>query len=335
MTTTETLTLTEIEDLAYRALRAAGTSPENAHPLARATATTEASGVASHGLAYIPIYCEHVTCGKVDGKAQPVLTTPRPSLLCVDAATGFAHPAIEIGFAALVPLARSQGIAGLAICNSYNCGVLGQHTLRLAEAGLMGLGFTNAPASIAPSGGRAPVVGTNPVSVAAPDGKGGAAVLIDQSASVIAKSQIMKHAREGHPIPEGWALDAQGQPTTDPKAALAGSMAPSGGYKGVGIALIVEMMAAALSGATLGKDASPFAGTAGGPPRTGQFFIAIDVDAASGGLFAGRISALTDAIRAQPSARLPGDGRASARQRAETEGVAVNAATLDRIRALL
>ncbi len=335
MADTEILSLAEIEDLAFRALTAAGTSPENARPFAVATAATEADGVASHGLAYIPIYCEHVTCGKVDGGAVPVLGQPRPGLITVDAATGFAHAAIDKGFEALIPAAKSQGVAGLAIRNSYNCGVLGYHTHRLAEAGLMGIGFTNAPASIAPSGGSTPVVGTNPISVAAPDGHGGAAVLIDQSASVIAKSEIMKHAREGKPIPEGWGLDPDGNPTSDPDLALKGSMAPAGGYKGVGLALIVEMMAAAMTGAMLGKDASPFSGTKGGPPKTGQFFLAIDPAASSGGEYAARITALAEAIRGQEGARLPGDGRATARTRAAREGVAVNAATLERVRALI
>jgi len=335
MSATETLSLSEIEDLAFRALTATGTSADNARPLAQATATTEADGVASHGLAYIPIYAEHVQCGKVDGQATPILTRPRPGMICVDAVTGFAHPAIALGFDALIPAARAQGIAALAIRNSYNCGVLGQHTLKLSQAGLMGIGFTNAPASIAPSGGQRPVVGTNPISVAAPDGQGGAAVLIDQSASVIAKSEIMKHNREGKPIPEGWGLDANGKPTTDPAIALQGSMAPAGGYKGVGLALIVEMMAAAMTGATLGIDASPFSGTKGGPPKTGQFFIAIDPFASSGGDFATRIAALTGAVHAQPGARLPGDGRAAYRARAASDGVAVSKATLDKIRALL
>ena len=332
-TETKTLTLAEIEDLAFRALTAAGATEAQARPLARATAATEADGVASHGLAYIPIYAEHLVCGKVDGAAVPVLDHPKPALLRVDAATGFAHTAIELGFAALIPLAREQGVAAMTVCNSYNCGVLGYHTHRLAEAGLLGLGFTNAPASIAPSGGARPVVGTNPVSLAVP-GPDGPAILIDQSASTIAKSEVMKHARENCPIPEGWALDPDGQPTTDPAVGLKGSMAPSGGYKGVGIALITEVMAAALAGATLGIDAAPFSGTAGGPPRTGQFFLAVDPGAASGGGFAARIADLVSAVRAQEGARLPGDGRAAARARAAKHGVAVSKATLDRIAAI-
>jgi (2R)-3-sulfolactate dehydrogenase (NADP+) len=156
-------------------------------------------------------------------------------------------------------------------------------------------------------------------------------VLIDQSASVIAKSEIMKHAREGLPIPPEWALDPDGQPTTDPEIALRGSMAPSGGYKGVGIALMVEIMAAAMTGATLGINASPFSGTKGGPPKTGQFFLAIAPGATSDNLFAERISSLVEEIRDQPGVRLPGDGRSYARRRANRKGVSVNAATLEKI----
>lgn len=335
MIETKTLSLTEIEDLALRALVAAGTTEDNARPLAVATAATEADGVASHGLAYIPVYCEHVQCGKVDGQAKPVVARPKPGMVTVDAATGFAHPAIDLGFQSLIPATREQGIAALAISNSYNCGILGYHTFRLAQAGLMGIGFTNAPASIAPSGGSKPVVGTNPFSIAAPGGGGEPCVLIDQSASTIAKSEVMKHAREGRPIPVGWALDADGNPTTDPNVGLKGSMAPSGGYKGVGVALMTEMMAAAMTGATLGIHASPFSGTAGGPPKTGQFFIAIDPAASSGGAFAARMSDLVQAIHGQDGAHLPGDGRQANRDVARRTGVAVNVATLERIAALL
>lgn len=335
MTDMQTLTLAQIEDLAFRALMAAGTSEENAKPLAKATAATEADGVSSHGLAYIPIYCEHVGCGKVDGTATPVLSRPRPAYLSVDAATGFAHSAIEMGFDQLIPLAKEQGIAALGVQNSYNCGVLGYHTARLAEAGLVGLGFTNAPASIAPSGGSKPVVGTNPFSLAVPGDEGAPAFLIDQSASTIAKSEVMKHAREGKAIPVGWALDADGKPTTDAEVGLKGSMAPSGGYKGVGVALLVETLAAALSGGQLGIHASPFSGTAGGPPRTGQFFIAIDPGAGSSRVFAARVTDLVEAFRAQDGARLPGDGRGAARRRAAINGVAVNTATLGKIQAII
>ena len=332
---TTRMSLSEIEDLSLRALVSAGTSEANARPLAVATAATEADGIASHGLAYIPIYCEHVRCGKVDGQAQPEIQTPAPSIVKVDAATGFAHPAIDLGFDRLIPLATEQGIAALAIRNSYNCGVLGYHTARLARSGLVGLGFTNAPASIAPSGGSKPVVGTNPISMAVPGGDGEPAILIDQSASTIAKSEVMKHAREGKPIPVGWALDPDGHPTTDPEVGLTGSMAPSGGYKGVGAALLVETMAAMLTGATLGIDASPFSGTVGGPPRTGQFFIAIDPAKTAGDRFGPLVSRLTEAFGAQDGARLPGERRRSRRIEARLQGVEVNDITIERIKEIM
>jgi (2R)-3-sulfolactate dehydrogenase (NADP+) len=329
-----TLTVREIADLALAALIKAGAGEKAARSLGTAIARAEAEGLASHGLAYLPTYVEHLDCGKVMRDAMPKITHPKPGIVAVDAACGFAHPAIDLGMESLLPAARAQGIATLVIRNSYNCGVLGHHTDRIAGAGLLGLGFTNAPASIAPTGGMKPVIGTNPVSLAAPDGMGGTSLLIDQSASVVAKSEIMKKARAGLPIPEGWAFDAEGKPTTDAAVAVKGLMAPAGGQKGVGLGLIVELLAAALSGATLGIDASPFSGAVGGPPKTGQCFIAIDAGAASGGAFAERLTRLCAAISDQPGTHLPGARRAANRTRAEREGIAVDAALLARIREL-
>lgn len=333
--TMECMSIEAIEDLAFQALIAAGTCESNARPVARATAAHEADGVTSHGLAYIPVYCQHVNCGKVDGLAVPKVSHPRPGVIRVDAGTGFAHPAIEAGLSPLIAGARKLGVAAMAVHNSYNCGVLGYHTERLAREGLVGLGFTNAPASMAPIGGRKPVFGTNPFSLAVPGEDGEATVLIDQSASVVAKSEIARHAAAKRTIPEGWALDAEGRPTTDPNVALTGSMVPSGDYKGIGVALMVELMAACMTGATLGVHASPFSGVSGGPPKTGQFFLALDPGATSGDAFAERLAVLAEAVREQPGARLPGDGRRAARREAVRSGVAVSPETLTRIRAWL
>ncbi len=326
------MSLAQVESLATEALVGAGTSPESAKSVGKAAQAAERDGIRSHGLLYVPIYCEHVKCGKVDGVAVPEVTRPRLSAIQVDAKTGFAHPAIDAGFNELIPLGKSNGCAGLTIRNSYNCGVLGYHVERLAEAGLVGIGFTNSPASIAPVGGKKPVIGTNPFALAVPNSEGGAAFVLDQSASVVAKSEIMMRAREGSSIPEGWALDVEGQRTTDAEIALKGSMAPSGGYKGFGTGLLVEIMAAALSGAVLGLQASPFSGTAGGPPRTGQCFIAFDPDAYSGAEFYERISTLADAIQSPDGARLPGELLRKNRQRIELEGVEVAQSLLEKIR---
>jgi (2R)-3-sulfolactate dehydrogenase (NADP+) len=324
-----------ITSLAEGALQRAETRPDQARSLARAVAAAEMDGIRSHGLVYVPIYCEHVQCGKVNGTAVPTVEVTGTAAVTVDAANGFAHPAIDAGFAKLLPLARQHGIAAVSVRNSYNCGVLGYHVERLAAEGLVGLGFTNAPASIAPVGGARKVIGTNPFALAAPDGDGGAAFVLDQSASVVAKSEITLHAREGKPIPEGWAYDGDGNPTTDPEAALQGTMAPAGGYKGFGTGLMVELFAAVLAGATLGKDASPFAGTAGGPPATGQFFIAIDPASFSGAGFASRMTELASAITDQPGARLPGQRRLENRRRnLAAGGVEVDDALIGRIQAI-
>lgn len=315
-----------------QALIASGAAPENATSVAEAVMATEASGVVSHGLAYVPTYCEHVAIGKVDGKAVPGLEATRPGMLVADAKTGFAQPAIAKGFERLVPLARQLGIAALAVRNSYNCGMLSFYTDRLAAEGLLGIGFTNAPASIAPANGRKAVVGTNPFAVAVPDGKGGSALSIDQSASIVAKSEIMKSARLGKPIPPEWAFGPDGQPTSDPALALKGTMAPAGGYKGVGVGLFVELMAAAASGATLGIDASPFSGPAGGAPRTGQFFIALDAQASSGGHFTERVARLSRAFLEQDGVRLPGAHRRAARKRLGESGeLVVDAALYEKV----
>lgn len=324
------MTLDEVEALALRALTAAGASAAQAGPVAWSIRMAERDGMRSHGLLYLPVYVEHLTCGKVDGQAQPQVTRPRTGAVVVDAAHGFAHPAIDAGLPALVAAAREAGIAAMTLRRSYNCGLLGHHAARIAEAGVIGLCFTHAPASISPVGGRVPVIGTNPFALGVPDGHGGARFVIDQSASVVAKSEVLLRSRKGEPIPEGWALDAEGRPTTDPAAALKGSMLPAGGVKGFGMGLMVEVLASALAGAVSSRESSPFSGPVGGPPATGQCFIAIDPAAFADG-FGDRIAGLAAAIETQDGARLPGQRRITARARTVVEGVEVDDALMARI----
>ncbi len=318
------LTLEQVESLTQGALVAANTSAANARSVTRSVVASEADGIHSHGLARLPTYCEHARCGKIDGHAEPTVEAVATAGLEADARDGFAHPAIDAGLERLHPTAREHGIAALAVTNSYNCGVCGYHVERIADAGLVALGFVNAPASIAPWGGARPVFGTNPLSCAVPRGDA-APLVIDQSSSVIAKSEVVVHKQKGEPIPEGWALDKHGQPTTDPEAALdGGTMVPVGGYKGAGIALIVEIMAAAMTRSNFAIDASSFASNEGGSPRTGQFFIAIDPAAFAGPDFGERLEHLLAAIEGQEGARLPGQGRLSARERTARDGIEIS-----------
>ena len=251
------------------------------------------------------------------------------NLLKINADNGFAHTAINLGFDSLFDMCSEQGIACMSIYHSYNCGVLGFHTKRIAEKGFIGLGFTNAPASIAPLGGTKAVVGTNPFSIAVPlNGK--AEIIIDQSASVVAKSEISVRAKTGEPIPEGWAFDSEGNVTTNAQEALKGTMAPSGGYKGFGTGLLVEILTACLAGGNLGTQASSFAGVDGGPPSTGQFFIAIDPEKFNPN-YTNSIKSLIDSISAQEGARLPGSKRQAAFQKNKDQDIEINDQLLERI----
>jgi (2R)-3-sulfolactate dehydrogenase (NADP+) len=326
--------LAEIEAASFAALCAHRTSAANARSVARSIAAAEADGLRSHGLMRLPTYCEHAAIGKVDGWAVPTVTRPRPAALVADARTGFAHPAIDAGFAELVPAARAHGIAALAVTSSYNCGVVGHHVERLAaEHGLVALAFANTPAAIAPWGGSKALFGTNPLAFAAPRA-GGPPIVIDQSASVVARGEVMLAASQGREIPLGWALDTHGQPTTDPRAALAGSMLPAGGYKGAGIALMIEVLAAALTGARFSFEASSFANNEGGPPRTGQWFVAVEPGAFGGEDFAERIEAMFAAMTTQAGVRVPGARRVGRREQAEASGVEVDRGSWQRVTGL-
>jgi (2R)-3-sulfolactate dehydrogenase (NADP+) len=321
-----TISLDEAEEVTYRALCASHTGESNARSVARSVRAAERDEIGSHGLLRVPSYCDQAACGKIDGTATPVLQACAPSVWSVDARTGFAQPAIALGFDELVPAAGRNGIATLAVFNSHNCGVLGHHVEALAERGLIAIGCANTPAAIAPWGGTRPLFGTNPLAFAAPRNSG-PPLVIDQSSSVIARGEVMLRAQHDAEIPTGWALDVDGAPTTDPRAALAGSMLPAGGYKGAAIALLVEVLAGALTGANLSFQASSFANTEGGAPRTGQWFMALDPNVFDSG-FGARIETLLSAIREQPGTRLPGERRLQARARSEAQGITVSAALL-------
>jgi len=297
----------EALELAVNTLQKNGALKENALPLALGIIDAENQGIKSHGFHYLPIYCLHLKCEKVKGSASPKLNVISNVAFKVNADNGFAHRAISLGMEKLIPSAKENGISSLAIANSYNCGVLGYHTKNIAKEKLIAIGCTNAPASIAPLGGIKPVVGTNPISMAIYN-KGDVKIIIDQSASVVAKSEISVRAKSGEKIPEGWAFGPDGKTTTDANVALKGTMTPAGGYKGFGMGLFVEIMSACLTGSNLGIEASSFANDQGRPPGTGQFFIAINPEKFSS-TFEGKIEKITQSIENQENARVPGSKR--------------------------
>lgn len=323
----------EARHLIFAALTGAGTSKPNARYFTEAILDTELSGLEGHGFYWLRFYCEHVRSGKVDGRVKPRVSKLSSVAFSVDAGNGFAHPAIEAGFAKLIPAARKHGIAAMGVRNSYNAATLGYHTGRLAQDGLLAFGFTNATPAIAPVGGRVPVIGTNPLSFAVPGKRGKVALLVDQSSSAVAWTAVKRAAMQGRDIPLGWALDADGNPTTDPAKGLGGSMAPAGGHKGFGQGLIVEVMSAALAGALRGPEMGSFTEDDGKPIGCGQFFIALSPKLFSGSHFYKQVAALEASIVSQHGARLPNSRRESTKQRLAKEGLPIEPGLLDRLRA--
>jgi (2R)-3-sulfolactate dehydrogenase (NADP+) len=317
------LTVSKARKLIFDALTGAGTANRNAKYFTEAILDTELSGLEGHGFYWLQFYCEHVSSGKVDGKARPKVKMLSPVAVHVDARRGFAHPAIEAGFAKLIPAAKRYGIAGMAVHMSYNSATLGFHTGYLARKGLLAFGFTNATPAIAPVGGTRPVIGTNPMSVAVPGPKGRIAFLVDQSSSAVAWTNVKTAADKNEKIPLGWALDETGKPTTDPNKGLAGSMVPAGGYKGFSQGLIVEVMCAALTGSFLGTQMGSFSQNDGRPIGCGQFFVAIDPKRFSGGMFDKQVNTLVKSIQAQKGARLPNARREANQKRLAKEGLAI------------
>ena len=327
------LGIAEAERLVVDTLTRCRTSGENAASVARALVAAEADGLKGHGLSRLPTYAAQAKVGKVDGFAVPVVTHPRPALVAVDAANGFAYPALDAAIAALPDTARSEGISAAAIRRSHHCGAAGHPVERLAQAGLVALMFANTPAAMAPSGGSIGVFGTDPIAFACPP-PGRPSLVIDLSLSKVARGNILAAKQRGERIPEGWALDAAGQPTTDPDAALRGTMVPMGDAKGTALALMVELLAAGLTGANFAAEASSFLDAEGPPPGTGQLIIAFDPDAFGGPAVLARFAALAAAIEGQPGARLPGARRLAARAKAATTGISIADALLAEIAAV-
>ncbi len=324
------LSLAQATDLVVETLRRCRTEPDNAESVAGALVAAEAEGLKGHGLSRLPTYAAQAKVGKVDGFAKPALEWRRPAAAAIDAANGFAYPAIDLAVTALPQAARQNGIAAAAIRRSHHCGAAGHPVERLAEAGLVALMFANTPAAIAPWGGAKGLFGTNPIAFACPL-PGAAPIVVDLSLSKVARGNILAAKQKGEAIPAGWALDAQGKPTTDAAAALAGTMLPLGDAKGTALALMVELLAAGLTGANFAGEASSFLDAKGAPPGTGQLLIAFDPAAFGGTL--GHFGALAAAIDAQPGARLPGARRRELRAKADRDGVAMSEALLAEIKA--
>jgi (2R)-3-sulfolactate dehydrogenase (NADP+) len=254
---TRRLSLEEATGFAVRAARAAGASDEAALSLARATVSADAHGKGSIGFGHLLDYLAALREGRIDGDAEPVITSPAPAAIHCDAKGGMAQVGFDRVFDDLRVRAESYGIALFAQKGSYTTGELGYYPRRLAEVDLVAFAATSGPALMTVAGARRPVYCTNPLAFAAPVADG-PPLLIDQASSATAFVQLRHYAERGEALPPGWAVDAEGRPTTDPNAALKGALLAFGGARGANIALMVEVMAAGLAGANWALDAPSF-----------------------------------------------------------------------------
>lgn len=328
------ISLNDAEALARTALAAAGAGPDMAAATARALAAAEAAGQAGHGLSRVPQYAAFLRNGRADGAAVPRIVNERGGAVLVDARHGLAYPALALAEAEAAWRARAHGVAFAGVTNSHHSGAMGLPVARLAGQGLVALAFTNSPAAMPVPGGARPLMGTNPIAAAFPR-RGGPPLVIDMALSEVARGKIMLAAKEGRPIPEGWAVDALGRPTTDPKAALSGAMLAMGGAKGALLAMVVELLCCALTGAAFGFEADSFFEDAGNQPRLGQALLVVDPGALAGSdAFAARIETFVAAMTAEDGVRLPGSRRDALTARAASDGVDIPDALHQRLLAL-
>lgn len=325
--------LEELHALAVAVLRASRTSADNSESVARALVKADADGLPSHGAARLPAFSAQAIAGKVDGFAEPKLTVTGDATLRVDAQSGFAFPAIDLGLDRAQEIAGRTGVVAVAVGHSHNAGVMGHHTERMAEHGLAALAFTNSFGAISPWGGHRPLYGTNPIAFSCPR-KDAPPLVVDVSLSKVARGKVKLAADRGEPIPEGWCLDADGKPTTDAKAGFTGSFLPMGDARGAALVLMVEMLCTAMTGSNFAFEASSFYDAEGPPPHVGQLFVVFKPESLGGETFLERAEELMAAILDQPGTRLPGSRRLDNRATAEKDGVEIPddlLATLDTI----
>ena len=318
----------ELETRIAQALVANGVAQEVAVPIARTVAACERDGTLSHGLLRLPGYVEAVRTGWADGKALPEVVSKSASMIVMDARNGFTHLALARSRAELMEMAATTGCAILLIRNAHHFAALWPDIEDFAAQGFVAMACVTSRARVTAWGGGKPVFGTNASAFASPRAEG-PPIVWDQAASVMSQGEVLVAARAGRALPEGIGVDAQGNPTTDPKAVLeGGALTPFGGVKGASIAFMVEVLAAALSGSHFGFE-SPPNGTL--PSKGGEFVMVIDPRRAGADVGA-RVETLVLAIQEAGSEHLPGSRRYARRKEAELHGIPLGPHSLDILR---
>lgn len=330
------LTLEQVADLTRRALTGCGAHGKQLEWAVQSVVDAECDGIRTVGLNYLPLYCGHLQVGKLNIDASPSYQQVAPSAIQVHADNGFAHAAFTEAENDFYALARHQGIAAMTIVESYSAGIVGWFVQRMADSGLIGIGFANSPSAVAPAPGASAFFGTNPMAFSVPRANH-SPIVADMATSQVALVTIKKAAAEGKPIPLGWGYDANGELTTDANAVInGGALAPTGGYKGTLLGLLVDVLAGVVAGPNCSFQAPVFKNNEGGEPRVGQFFMAIsptsfNTASDNSNLYNERLETMLSALCENPGVRLPGERRHQFRERAINKGVEVPQDLIDKL----
>ena len=306
---TLSFTLGEIFKLAKKILLANGCDEETANILADLIMKAERDGSLSHGLFRLPAYVSGLKSGKINGKARPDVNKISPSVIKVSGNNCLAPMVLIKGLPELIKTAKENGVAVLAINNSHHMAAMWSETEAIAEEGLVAFACTSYKPAVAPAGAIKPLFGTNPISFAWPR-PGKTPVVFDMATASMAMGEVQVAKREGHKVPLGTGLTKEGKETTDPgEIADGGVLLPFGGYKGSGIAMMVELLAGALVGDNFSFETADKDNNDGGPPSGGEFILAISPEKISGSGWDKHADEFFNKMSSMKGVRLPGERR--------------------------
>ena len=325
------------KDLAIRVLGKHGVSADIAERVAAVLVDADARGVVTHGLTRLPAYVERIRAGLLDPAARPVVIADHGALLLLDAGNGFGAVAGCDAADLAAERAASHGCAWVTVRNGNHLSMLGYYARRLAGRGMAAIAVTNAGPSMAAWGGIRPVVGTNPLAMAVPGET--SPVVLDMAATMVARGKIRRAQTEGRPIPEGWAFDPDGNPTTDADVAMRGTLAPAGGHKGYALSVMIDLMTGVLGAGSFASQVRT-ATDRSGPSGVCFTFIAADIaKLPDAGGYLDRFRAFRAEVQASGDGKgevhLPGDMENARAEAAEREGIEIPGDVLKALEALL
>lgn len=335
------VTATILERYCSAVMQAAGLSDEDAHVVAWALVAANLEGIDTHGVSRLALYAHRVKAGLASACPAMRWSHPAPAVTLLDADNALGPVAATAAIDEAVRLARTQGVGMVAVAHTNHAAALSAYTERAAEQGCLALMVCNTPPAMPPWGGREAFLGTNPLAFGAPGPTASdAPVIVDMATSLVARGNIIMAARQGKPIPEGWAVDVEGNPTTDAQAALNGSVLPMAGAKGYALALMIEILSATLSGSGWGPHVHSPYNDWNSPTDSGLWCLAINVGSLmSVDEYAARLGGLLQAIYDVPAApgqqiRIPGERRMQVRAARLMNGIPLDAATRKELDAL-